>query len=586
MTDNEEAPIFSLPTIHANPTGWGPAPTDVESPLTRFVGMPFQIYNKCDRVGRIVDWLGVDRYKKTERYNERLYGSSQNAGTQFDYVHDNEDSNFQLVDSTKPQKPQRPFRRAAVPFRKLMQRDQERREQQYYNQSNKMKRSIAKEQMRAYKLWQRRGGMRSGQPNRPPGNRRFGDRQAGKNRMPSVQVRSDWKVLQELDFQRLSKLSLPNREDAIDIKGETYGLLYFYDKALDKVSVKNPVVLQRCGGIFYNTTTTDDPVIHKLAQKQEGNVFATDIILATLMAAQRSVYSWDIVAHRVGDSLFLDKRDTGGFSNPVDALTVSETSPDPPTVDPSVSLNNAKDLATEALYINQNFRRQVLKRNEKPLTFDHERAPFEDDSPDARAECCYRYRKWNLGEMTSGDKKVPLVVVARTELDGALVPPSGNTKDAQKLTIKAFNEWDSSLSGGVQWRTKLDVQKASVLATEMKNNGSKLSKWTLQAILAGADYLKFGYVSRVSTRNAAQHEILGTQQFRPNDLANNLALNLDNCWGVLRVICEFLLNQPAGKYLLLKDPTAPVVRIYDLPDGTFESSDDEDEESGEEEEDD
>lgn len=75
-----------------------------------------------------------------------MYGSSQNAGLQFDYVHD-EDSNFQLVGMVKPQKSQRMFRRNPVPFRKLMQKDIERREMQYYNQSNKMKRSIAKEQV-------------------------------------------------------------------------------------------------------------------------------------------------------------------------------------------------------------------------------------------------------------------------------------------------------------------------------------------------------------------------------------------------------------------------------------------------------
>lgn len=53
------------------------------------------------------------------------------------------------------------------------------------------------------------------------------------------------------------------------------------------------------------------------------------------------MYSWDIVAERVGDLLFLSKRDTGGISNPVDALTVSETSIDPPPHDHS-TMNNAK----------------------------------------------------------------------------------------------------------------------------------------------------------------------------------------------------------------------------------------------------
>lgn len=69
--------------------------------------------------------------------------------------------------------------------------------------------------MRAYKQWQRRGGVR-GNLGRGAG-RRYGDRQAGKNRQPSIQVRADWKILEELDFQRLGKLLLPNVEPGVDM---------------------------------------------------------------------------------------------------------------------------------------------------------------------------------------------------------------------------------------------------------------------------------------------------------------------------------------------------------------------------------
>jgi hypothetical protein len=43
-----------------------------------------------------------------------------------------------------------------------------------------------------------------------------------------------------------------------------------------------------------------------------GNVFGTDIILASLMCCARSVYSWDIIVDRVGDKLFFDKRKMPG----------------------------------------------------------------------------------------------------------------------------------------------------------------------------------------------------------------------------------------------------------------------------------
>lgn len=54
---------------------------------------------------------------------------------------------------------------------------------------------------------------------------------------------------------------------------------------------------------------------------------------------------------------------------------------------------------------------------------------------------------------------------------------------------------DRQFSGGVDWRSKLDSQRGAVLATELKNNSSKIAKWTASAILAGSDILKFGFVS-------------------------------------------------------------------------------------------
>lgn len=68
--------------------------------------------------------------------------------------------------------------------------------------------------------------------------------------------------------------------------------------------------------------------------------------------------------------------------------------------------------------------------------------------------------------------------------------------DTNKISLpyilQALNEWDSKYSGGVDWRQKLDTQRGAVLANELKNNACKLAKWTVQAILAGSDQIKFG----------------------------------------------------------------------------------------------
>lgn len=75
-----------------------------------------------------------------------MYGSAANAGTNFDYIHEMDENNFQLVDSSRPvQRPlQRNFRARQMQFRKLLQKEQERKEQQQYGTNQKMKRSIVK----------------------------------------------------------------------------------------------------------------------------------------------------------------------------------------------------------------------------------------------------------------------------------------------------------------------------------------------------------------------------------------------------------------------------------------------------------
>ena len=119
----------------------------------------------------------------------------------------------------------------------------------------------------------------------------------------------------------------------------------------------------------------------------------------------------------------------------------------------------------------------------------------------------------------------------------------GPANDLQFINIKALNEWDSRFAGGVDWRQKLDVQPGAVLANELKHNACKLAKWTVQSILAGADNLKFGYVTRYSVKDSSRHVILGTQQFKPVEFGTQINLNMDNAWGVVRCILDLIMQQ-------------------------------------------
>lgn len=132
--------------------------------------------------------------------------------------------------------------------------------------------------------------------------KKFGGRNAPpKMRESSVAVRADWISIEEMDFPRLTKLSLPNIKEGEDIV--TCGTLEYYDKSYDRINTKTERPLQKIDRIVHTVTTTDDPIIRRLS-KTVGNVFATDAILATIMCSTRSNYSWDIVIEKFGIHFF------------------------------------------------------------------------------------------------------------------------------------------------------------------------------------------------------------------------------------------------------------------------------------------
>jgi translation initiation factor 3 subunit D len=49
-----------------------------------------------------------------------------------------------------------------------------------------------------------------------------------------------------------------------------------------------------------------------------------------------------------------------------------------------------------------------------------------------------------------------------------------------------------------------------------------------------------------------------------------MALNLNNGWGIVRTIIDMCLKMDEGKYVLVKDPNKPVLRLYSVPENTFD----------------
>jgi len=324
---------------------------------------------------------------------------------------------------------------------------------------------------------------------------------------------------------------------------------------------------------FFNVSTSDDPHLADMLQSEENvTMIATDHVLACLVAAARSVYSWDLVVTKIQGKLIFDKRN----GSHVDFLSVNETAQEPPNNDDQQSINAPVKLSQEASCINQNFSQMVLDMN-NCKEMEHAN-PFEEEGDDTMvASGAYRYRKIMLpGNPKSENEfeRQAVGMIVRTEVNCQMPDARG---DKGLVSVKALNEYDPKLN--YSWKNCLETQRGAVLATELKNNAFKLGRWTAQAILAGCDTMKIGYVSRQQSKDPWNHTVLGVQTHLTDGFAEQIGLTRNNMFGIMRAIIDLVMEWDDGKYLILKDPTKSVLRIYELPWDAFGED-----ESGEEEE--
>jgi len=388
-------------------------------------------------------------------------------------------------------------------------------------------------------------------------------------------------MLEEIDFNRLAKLNLEIGEGE-DL--DSYGFLYYYDRTYDKQpgtkqAERRLNVIDRAA---YNITTSSDPIIQDLASQNAATIFATDNILSMLMCAPRSIYSWDLVLVRQGNKLFIDKRE----GSALDMVTVNENAADAPlelSEGNKDSINSPGALMLEATHINNIFPlTAVIESNaasgKKEMQHDH---PFynPESETDPAASKAYRYRRF---DMASEGAEEPMNIIVRTELDAVM--KNTITGEDQLVTLHALNDFDNKAQGSggaLDWRTKLATQRGAVLATEMKNNSCKLARWTTQAVLAKADQMKLGFVSRVASRDTNHHVVLGVLGYKPREFASQMNLNLGNGWGIVRTIVDMVMAKGAEedaetsqKFVLVKDPNKSLLRLYEVPMRTFEDDDD------------
>eukprot|EP00357_Protocruzia_adherens_P001953 CAMPEP_0114988044 /NCGR_PEP_ID=MMETSP0216-20121206/9365_1 /TAXON_ID=223996 /ORGANISM="Protocruzia adherens, Strain Boccale" /LENGTH=529 /DNA_ID=CAMNT_0002350751 /DNA_START=813 /DNA_END=2402 /DNA_ORIENTATION=+ len=520
--------------IKTNPDGWGPTSDNIIPEVAR---LPFVPFNKLEKNIRICD-VGT-RPGTKDKKNETLFGE----------MADIDISNFNFVENKTATKTKVKVDRFKRP-----------------NYQNRFARKFNQTRQNQPETTSTRGVNRTKKASKYSRAGWYSNVHVRRFKEPSVETQSDWVVINEMSKVVLDRQSLRAPE------GETLkitGSLSPYDKVYGRVSTKKQIRLKPDYKTqFFNVSTSDDQAILDYAGDQTGNIFITDSILSTLMSAGRSQYSWDIVVNKYGNVLFFDKRD----GSAIDFVNTFETANEYNAVEEKESIDYPRNLSKEATMINQFLSQQLLKKDVKK--------DFEEDhiaeGDEYAARKAYSYRKYELGQHK---------LIVRCTLDAYEANPYAEEGASPEfVSIKAANEFLPSKKSN--WKTQLDSSASMgvVIPDELKNNAAKYAKWVLEASLADVPNFHLAFVTRdkISAdpenkeKKKIDHAILGVYDFKTEELAKILNLNMANAWGIINLIVQNMLTQEDGKYVIFKDPLKPIVRVYSVPAKTFESSDEED----------
>jgi hypothetical protein len=176
-------------SLFSEQLSWGPS----TSSQSNFSEHTYSLFNKNEVVGKVADW------------NQKPKGTTGTTSTgAVGYVHEEDDSSFNLVLSKRVQNPQKRGWKNALPKKKILVTPQ---------------------------ITQKKGGQK----------KTITKRNASVNKEKNLTtkfstiLKSDWKLEQTFTWQQLSKLKskTPSVEDILD-----FGALFEYNANFDKYSVK------------------------------------------------------------------------------------------------------------------------------------------------------------------------------------------------------------------------------------------------------------------------------------------------------------------------------------------------------------
>lgn len=515
---------------------WGPSKTTPSS--LRFNGVPYAPFIKSDKLGKIADWQvskeeeqlkGNANQKKRDVYH--AYGAS--AAKMFGA--ETEDKGFSLVENTTTSTTQK---QAVLKGGRKQNTTGTKKK----DAASVLKKTVAPSIKKSAPAASKPAKWGNGNNNKWGSNK--WNAEETKQSDGSIAIGEKWVSVAEIEFNKLTKLNLDTPKP---ITLSTNGTMYQYQK---KYETNTVAPLEPTIKVITHQTSSQDPNLKNFASEGAAKVFITDEIIAQLMCAPKSNASWDVIVTKKDGKIFFDKREDT-FYVPIDENA--------PLADlKEFDVNHPANLKLEFEEITNSYVQGSLGTNSKK---------FEGKSPIASSAAiskAYKYVKYELPNGTSSDDDqgtIPIIV--RTSFDAY------NILASSTLSVRALLQYKSN-----DWRAKFHgSSQGNIFIDEVKKNNNMISQWTTQSALAGVNSLKIGFVTRENTKSFKSHIVAGTMTFGVDMLMQQLKVNLNNGWGILKSFIDIIEHEGGeGDYRLVifKVPNSQKINIYKVP---FESFD-------------
>ncbi|CAD8075730.1 unnamed protein product [Paramecium primaurelia] len=393
----------------------------------------------------------------------------------------------------------------------------------------------------------------------------------------SISIKTDWISIHETQKQNIEKVQY----SMIDIKEiQSIGTIKKYNKEFDKVRPNYEKKISIIGGEVISGSVQDDKYFKQLIAERQGTeeiptIYTTDKLLFAVQTLKYSIYPWDILVTKKGNSYIFDKCPQNRSE-----LTYLELQ----TINENITVDMPEDEKTVRNYCEEStiaqLSWQLLSTLNQPVLFQNSLQNDEEAEQNDQAEkylfsddLCFKYLEVSVkdridkaakGEdVRAGQERFKVVVRTTVEAEN---------NDGQPVLVKSLNECETP----PDWKKSLLSQAGITTNTAQVYNTNNIAKWLCQAQLLECEEIKVGYLARQNQKDQDKHSLLLVETFTQRDLAAIINFKSYEIWQSVRYLVDYLKTQEDGVYVLLKQAYKQSVRIFNVRDNDELQEEDED----------